>query len=86
MKFFIPEAISEKNAEDIYNSICVFNRVKVSGKRIYKMVWRDRKTKKVETAEIGKQAPILYGGEIIIAILQWNDAYLICTPNRGVIR
>ena len=90
MKFFIPHAKSEEEETKVYEAIKEFAKTNTSweikerrifsieythdGKRIY--------------AEVGKKENLI--GEEVIAILESGylnvSVYLVCTPNRGVIR
>jgi hypothetical protein len=85
MKFFMPAAEDEEQAERVYNSVVKFNREQlrweVSARRIFSIRWVHEGTEYY--AEVGKPAPRL--GEPVLAILESN-AYLICTPSRGVVR
>lgn len=53
----------------------------ITGRRIFRLTFRD-KGKECQ-AEVGKQTPM--NGEVVVAILESNT-YLVCTPNRGVLR
>ena len=85
MKFFIPDAKDESDAEQVYE------RTKkiagetlgwpVSERRIQSITFRDKQ--QTVQAEVGKTDPIT--GEIVMAILD-STAFLVCTPNRGVLR
>ena len=85
MKFFIPDAKTPDMAEQIYNAIKSFAKDtlgwNVSDRRIYRIeYYHDGKYRK---AEVGKVTDS--NNETVIAILESN-AYLVCTPNRGVLR
>jgi hypothetical protein len=84
VKFFVPGGDDDKGAKDIYEAtknFAIENCGPVTDRRIQKITFRDRK--KVVEAEVGKIEPIV--GETVVAILEGNP-YLVCTPNRGVLR
>ena len=86
MKFYIPLSTDDEEAESVYGSICKFHKATVQSKRIYKLYWYNKYAREYVTTEVGNQAPKEYGGELVIAIIEWSNCYLICTPNRGVAR
>lgn len=84
MKFFVPSTDNEKAAEDIYQAAKKFaaeNCWPVEDRRIQSLGFRDKE--RFVTAEVGKIEPIT--GETVVAIFE-SRAFLICTPNRGVLR
>lgn len=85
MKFFIPAAKDEKNAEDIWNATKKFAEQNlgwpVTNRRIFSLTYEHEG--KVYHSEVGK--PDQRIGELVIAILE-SDTYLVCTSNRGVLR
>jgi len=88
MKFFVPAAKDATQAEEVYEGICKFNSEQmwatISPRRIYRVTGvHDGKP---FTATVGEQFERLR--ELVVAILldTSRDVYLICTPNRGVIR
>lgn len=88
MKFFIPAAKDDANAEEIYESIRKFNseqmNATLSPRRIYRV--RGIHNGQEFTATVGE--PFERYGEVVIAILvdTSRKLYLICTPDRGVLR
>lgn len=84
MKFFVPAQPDEAKAEELYEAIKKFAKEtmgwEITGRRIFRLTFNDRG--KACQAEVGKQHPIT--GETV-TILESN-AYLVCTPNRGVLR
>lgn len=82
MKFFIPEAKGEEEAEKVYNAIKEHAENvmgwKTTNRRIFKINYQHDKTN--HTAEVGK--PDTMTGEIVLAIFE-AQSYLVCTPNRG---
>ena len=88
MKFFITDAKDAAQAEDVYQGIRKFHTqemgAELSPRRIYKLAGTH--DSKRFTATVGETFERL--GEKVIAILldAKRDCYLICTPNRGVLR
>jgi hypothetical protein len=88
MKFFIPAASDEANAEVVYDAIRKFNAEQMgatlSNRRIYSL--SGVHGGKPYIATVGKPYEPL--GEVVVAILldDTRNCYLICTGNRGVIR
>lgn len=85
-KFFLPKYEAEAAAaEEVYGAIRLFETGKsgweILPDRIFRIRW-SHDGKDYET-EVGKPEP--YEGAMTVAILRSN-AYLVCTPNRGVIR
>ncbi len=84
MKFFVPSVANEKEAEDLYQATKKFaaeNCWPVTDRRIQTIGFRDKG--RLVTAEVGKVEPIT--GETVVAIFE-SRSYLVCTPNRGVLR
>jgi len=90
MKFFLPHAKNKEQAEKNYEAIKRFAKDtlgwNVKDRRIFRIKYtHDGKN---HYAEVGKTEQI--EGEEVIAILEsgYSDTivYLICTPNRGVVR
>lgn len=85
MKFFVPAAKDDKNAEKVYDSIKKFAKETtgwdVADRRIFSITYRHEG--KEYHAEVG-QADMRVG-EVVVAILE-STTYLVCTPNRGVVR
>lgn len=84
MKFFVPEAKTEKEAQEVIQGIRKF--VKELGwatneKKFYSISYTH--DGKQYLAEVGKPHPLTK--ELVVAILESNT-FLICTPNRSVIR
>lgn len=87
MKFFLPAADDETQAENVYDSIKKFAEEqtgwRTTPRRIFSLSYRHEG--KDYHAEIGK----VHGriGEIVIAILETNNrCFLVCSPNRCVLR
>ncbi len=84
MKIFVPKVKDEKQSEEYYNGIVKYNKDivgEVSGRKIYSLTYKHNNKK--YTAVVGENDEI--ENEPIIAILE-SRTFLICTPNRGVIR
>lgn len=85
VKFFIPKAKDDAQAEEVWESIKKFAEKTlewdVSDRRIFSIAYR--KQGEDYYVEVGKPNP--RNGELVIAILKSNT-YLVCTPNRGVLR
>ncbi len=85
MKFFIPHSNDESEAISVYQGIKSFAETQtswtISGRRIYSISYRHEGKK--YTATVGERENRV--GEEVIAILD-SVTYLVCTPNRGVIR
>lgn len=88
MKFFVPAARDDAQAEEVYESIRKFNGeqmgAKLSHRRIYRLSGVHDGTP--FTATVGEIFERLR--EVVVAILldTSRDVYFICTANRGVIR
>ena len=83
MKFFVPSACDENNAEMIYSAIAEFNSAPALVMRIFKLKWRHGEEEM--SGEVGKAAPPYYGtrDEPILAILDCGNLFKVCTPSRG---
>ena len=87
MKFFVPHANTSEDAQRVYKSIVDFNSRgeggwgQVSDQRIYRITFMHNG--KPGEATVGEKFDPI--GEEVIAILK-SVTYLICTPNRGVLR
>jgi hypothetical protein len=82
MKFFIPNAKDDKQAQDIFEGILNYNnRIigKILDRKIYSITYKHHNIKYL--AAVGGNE--VRTNEQIIAILESNS-FLICTPNRGV--
>lgn len=86
MKFFIPHAADEAQAESVYDSIAKFNGAENSARRIRSLAWVHNG--EAMTCEVGKPPPAYYrcGQEPVLAIFDCVTLYKICTPNRGGVR
>jgi hypothetical protein len=86
MKFFIPAAKDAEQAEQVYESVAKFNNAPLSGRRICALAWRHNGN--LMSCEVGGEAPSYYGTneEPVVAILDCERLYKVCTTNRGVIR
>ena len=89
MKFFIPVAKDDAEAESVYSSIAEFMHVPVPeehDQRIWKLSWKHNGMDM--ECEVGKPLPSYYrtGEEPVLAILDAGNVYKVCTPNRGAVR
>ena len=84
MKFFVPHATSDETAEATWAATKKFAEEtlgwNVSDRRIFSI--RYRHDGQEYHSQVGREDPT--EGEVLI-ILESN-AYLVCTPNRGVLR
>lgn len=85
MKFFVPNAASPEQAEEVWQSVHAFAvetmERPVSDRRIYEIHYRHNGDDLVAT--VGEPEPLTK--EPVIVILESNP-FLICTPLRGVVR
>lgn len=85
MEFFVPACDSAEEAEKVWEATRTFAQEnlgwEVGEKRIFRITGVH--DGKAIDCEVGKAEP--YEGNTVIAILESN-AYLVCTPNRGVLR
>lgn len=85
MKFFIPKAKNDVQAQEVWESVKKFAEKtldwEVSDRRIFSIAYQ--KHGEDYYVEVGKPDP--RNGELVIAILE-SITYLVCTPNRGVLR
>jgi len=85
MKFLVPAARSPEQAEEVYEGIKKFAKQtlgwEIESARICSITYKDKM--KTVTATVGGHEP--REGEVVVAILESNT-YLVCTPNRGVLR
>jgi len=87
MRFFLPPSNDPEQAERAYDGIRRFAQEnmgwEVLDRRIYELTFRDRSG--VLTARVGEVFDLRGERGLVVAILESNT-YLICTPERGVIR
>lgn len=85
MKFFIPKAKDDAQAQEVWDTVKKFAEENlgwdVSDRRIFSIVYH--KHGEDYYVEVGKPDP--RNKELVIAILE-SVTYLVCTPNRGVLR
>ena len=84
-KFFIPKAKDDAQAQEVWKSVKKFAEEtldwEVSDRRIFSITYH--KHGEDYCVEVGKPDP--RNKELVIAILE-SVTYLVCTPNRGVLR
>jgi hypothetical protein len=85
MKFFIPHARDDSEAEHVYEASKKFCEQqtgwRVLPKRIYAL--RYRHDGKEYFAQVGSEDPT---EGLVICIFESEVTYFVCTPNRGVAR
>ncbi len=85
MRFFVPETKNETEAQTVWEATKKFAeetlRWEVSERCIFSIAYQH--DGKDYYAEVGKPDPRI--GELVLVILE-SDTYLVCTPNRGVLR
>jgi len=86
MRFFVPAAEDDTQAERVYGAIAEFVTAPVNTNRIWKLRWRHNGMDM--QCEVGQPLPAYYqtGGEPILAIFDCGNLYKICTPSRGGVR
>lgn len=84
MKFFIPAAKDDANAEVVYNSIIKFVAASenVSNDRIYSISYKHNGV--CFSATTGEEEPRTK--EIVVAIIKTEQLYFVCTPNHDVLQ
>jgi hypothetical protein len=85
MKFFIPAASSDENAEFILSITCQFINSPVPERRVHML--RYTHNGKEYVAEVGRPIADYYneGNQLVAAIIP-GTVYKICLPDRGVLR
>jgi hypothetical protein len=84
-KFFVPGAKTAKEAEEVRTGVVKFaesNGFSVTDRKVFCLTYTHNSRE--YRAEVGM--PDVPGSEIVIVILDAEGLYLICTPNRGVVR
>ncbi len=85
MRFFVPAVKDEADAEMVWEATKKFAEEmlgwKISERRIFSIAYRHEG--KDYHVEVGKPDPRSH--ELVVAILE-STTYLVCTPNRGVVR
>lgn len=84
MKFFLPAANSDEQANRVYTAIVKHNGAEMMSRKIFSIHWIHNG--KPYYAEIGKPVDSYFGGEVVVAIVENEQLYFICTENRGMIR
>ena len=86
MKFFIPKATDDEMRDHVWDA-CRKAAMATVGFKL-----TDKKIQSITTSHNGKVYKETVGaitpanGELVIAILECEQVYLVCTPSRGVIR
>ena len=84
MNFFIPSVDDTEEAENIYTSLCKLHNASISNRRIFKLHWYNKYAKRNIITKVGDNVPQIYGGEVVIAIIELTNCYIIITPNRSI--
>ena len=84
MKFFVPGTKDDAHAERFYGSIKKYNSstVKINSRRIFAIDYFHNDN--AFHNEVGMPDPII--DDLVLAILETDSMYYVCTINRGVIR
>jgi len=86
MTFFVPSTKDEAEAEKVYDilrrKLAAQHRYEASPDRIYELEYEETGHRSVLT--VGKSDFTL--GEVVVAIFRADDRYLVCTPNRGLLK
>ena len=86
MRFFVPAAQNDQNAEKVVVAAKKFAKMTMgwdtTERKIYGLKYRH--DGKDYTAMVGDNEPRT--GEMVIVILESDPVFLVCTPNRGLIR
>jgi hypothetical protein len=84
MRFFVPAASDFQDGEALYQRIRArVAQFKPTDRRIYKVKFADGD--KVETLAVGNSFRQL-GDEPVLAIVEANNHWLICTTNHGALK
>lgn len=85
MRFFIPLASSDEEAESVLDSTAKFTGFPIPSPRIYSIAYRHNGIEMIAT--VGKEPNKYYQtAGPVIAILFRTGCYAICTANRRVLR
>ena len=86
MKFFVPAADSDEEAERVYSAIAQFVAAPITKKRIHRLSWQHNGM--AMSCEVGCPLPRYYqtGEEPALAIFDCGTLYKIYTPNRRGLR
>jgi hypothetical protein len=86
MKFFMPGVKDDKTAENLYSGIrkFVFQKIdfELTDRRFFSLDYLH--DGKHYVAQVGQHSSMT--GEMVVAIFESNDLYLVCTPTRCVFR
>lgn len=85
MTFYVPGAPNTAESESIYTGICRYNGQTPSSPsdRVEGVRWRHDDHEHM--AKVGRKLDGYKDGELVIAILESNGDYLVCTQNNGVL-
>ncbi len=84
MKFFVPGAKDDEHSERLYGAIIKYNSdvTIIHPRRICAIDYMHNGV--TFHNEVGKPDPII--DDIVLAILETDDSFYVCTINRGVVR
>ncbi|MGX1199326.1 hypothetical protein [Parvibaculum sp. MBR-TMA-1.3b-4.2] len=84
MKFFIPAAQSDAEADVVLEAIAKFNSLPLPERRIFRLSFKHNGVR--YDVEVGQPAPDYFrAGGPVVAILG-NDPICVCLADRGVLR
>lgn len=86
LKFFVPLAEDDAQAERVYRSIAEFNSAPVFEQRVFALAWEHKGQQM--SCQVGDPLPTYYrtGSEAVLAILACDGVYKVCTASRGGLR
>ena len=86
MKFFVPVATDDANAETLYSVMVEFNNAPTQERRVFALTWTHQGEDM--SCQVGDPAPRYYGTqeEPVLAILNCGALFKVCTPGRGGVR
>lgn len=86
MKFFVPFAKDDAEADRVYGAIAAFVSAPIDDQRVARLEWTHKGQRM--SGEIGKPLPPYYGtgDEPVLALFDCGNVYKICTANRGGLR
>src|SRR3954452_6142436 len=83
MRFFVPAVLDVSDKEMLYQQIRErVGHARLTGRRIYRVKFeQDGKTQSLAVGDSFRR----FGGEPVIAIIEADDAYFVCTRQHGAI-
>jgi hypothetical protein len=85
-KFFIPMAETSEQAERVYEATRRHISAPAQHSKIYALSWQHNG--QAMTCRVGEPLPSYYrtGDDVVVAIFDAGNLYMICTAERGVLR